>query len=99
VPAIQHNPRHWHAEDGTPITQRTSGLEQEEATQATIRYNNAGRKLRLDLLERNFEPATERTTMILQFSMNGANGPLERVSSERLIYRAIQTTELDDAAR
>lgn len=27
MPAIQHNPRHWHAEDGPPITQRTSGLE------------------------------------------------------------------------
>jgi len=61
-------------------------LEQEEATQATIRYNNAGRKPRPDLLERNFEPATERTTTILQFSMSGANGSLERVSSERLIY-------------
>ncbi len=27
MPAIQHNPRHLHAEDGPPITQRTSGLE------------------------------------------------------------------------
>jgi hypothetical protein len=27
VPAIQHNPRHLHAEDGPPITQRTSGLD------------------------------------------------------------------------
>ena len=27
MPAIQHNPRDWHAEeDGPPITQRTSGL-------------------------------------------------------------------------
>ena len=71
---------------------------EEEATQATIRYDTAGNKLRLDVLERHFEASTGRFILILRYSMIGPDGTLERVSAEQLTYRAIQPTELDAAA-
>ena len=73
-------------------------LEQEAATQVTIRYDSAGNKLRLHMLERHLDPITGRFTLVLRYSLIGADGAVGRSSSERLIYRAIEDVELDSAA-
>jgi hypothetical protein len=72
--------------------------EQEAATQVTIRYDTAGNKLRRDMLERHLDPKTGRFTLVLRYSLIGADGAIGRTSSERLIYRAIEDAELGSAA-
>jgi SAM-dependent methyltransferase len=73
-------------------------LEQEAARQVTIRYDSAGNKLRLDMLERHLDPITGWFTLVLRYSLIGVDGAIGRTSSERLIYRAIEDAELDNAA-
>jgi SAM-dependent methyltransferase len=73
-------------------------LEREAATQVTIRYDKEGNKLQLNMLERHLDPITRYFTLLMRYSLIGADGAIERTSSERLIYRAIEDVELDSAA-
>ena len=56
-------------------------LEQEAARQVTIRYDSAGNKLRLDMLERHLDPITGWFTLVLRYSLIGVNGAIGRTSA------------------
>jgi SAM-dependent methyltransferase len=73
-------------------------LAQQAATHATIQYDSVGNKLRLDIVQREFEPSTGHFAQLLRYSMINPKGVIERVSTERLAYRAISCAELADAA-
>jgi SAM-dependent methyltransferase len=73
-------------------------LSEEATSHAMIQYDRTGNKLRLDILERDFDPSTGHFTQILRYSVIGPDGAIAQMSSERLKYRAIPKEDLDDAA-
>jgi SAM-dependent methyltransferase len=74
-------------------------LAHEATSQAIFQYDSSGSKLRLDIIERNYDQSTGQFTQILRYSMIRPDGSTERASKERLTYRAVPKEELDAAAR